>query len=66
MRHRADLVSQREVIALKQLSLTLLCMSALSAFGQAPARQYQRGTITGVTTHQGAPREDGSEVAHYA
>jgi hypothetical protein len=55
----------REVIVLKTLSLLLLSVSSLSAFGQAPTPKYQRGTITAVSAHQNAPSEPASDVARY-
>jgi len=53
------------VSVLKQLSLVLICVSALFALGQAPSAKYQPGTITAVTKHQNAPGDTGEDVARY-
>ena len=50
---------------LKQVSLILLCVSALSVVGQTPAPKCQRGTITAVRPHQNARSETASDVARY-
>jgi hypothetical protein len=50
---------------LKQLSLVLICVSALLALGQTPSAKYQPGTITAVTKHKNAPGDGGEDVARY-
>lgn len=50
---------------LNQLGLIVLCMAAISSFGQTTAPKFQRGTIMAVTAHQNAPGETGSDVARY-
>lgn len=50
---------------LKQLSLVLICVSALSVFGHARSAKYQSGTITAVTKHQNASGDSSEDVARY-
>jgi hypothetical protein len=47
------------------LLAVLICTAGISALGQTPAPNYQRGTITAVTAHQNAPEEPGRNVARY-
>ena len=49
----------------KWLRVILICMAALSAFGQAPSSKYQPGTITAVAAHLSAEREAEGDVARY-
>jgi hypothetical protein len=50
---------------LKQLSLVLICVTALLALGQTPSAKYQPGTITAVMKHKNAPGDGGEDVARY-
>jgi hypothetical protein len=42
-----------------RLLAALICAACLSAMGQTPPSNYQRGTITAVTAHQNVPGESG-------
>ena len=48
-----------------RLLAALICATSLSAMGQAPPPNYQRGTITAVTAHQNAPGESSRDVVRY-
>ncbi len=48
-----------------RLLAALICAASLSAMGQTPPSNYQRGTITGVTAHQNAPGESSRDVVRY-
>jgi len=49
----------------KRLFAILICLSALSTFGQTRASKYQPGTITAVAVHQSAPGEESGDVTRY-
>ena len=48
-----------------RLLAALICAASLSAMGQTPPSNYQRGTITAVTAHQNAPGESSRDVVRY-
>ena len=48
-----------------RLFAALICAMSLSAIGQAPQPDYQRGTITAVTAHQNTPGESSRDVVRY-
>ena len=48
-----------------RLLAALICAASLSAMGQTPPSNYQRGTITAVTVHQNAPGESSRDVVRY-
>ncbi len=48
-----------------RLFAALICAMSLSAIGQTPQADYQRGTITAVTAHQNTPGESSGDVVRY-
>lgn len=48
-----------------RLFATLICAASLSAMGQTPQPNYQRGTITAVTAHQNTSGESSRDVVQY-
>ena len=48
-----------------RLLAALICAASLSAMGQTPPSNYQRGTITAVMAHQNAPGESSRDVVRY-
>ena len=56
---------QGEVNMFGRLLAALICAASLSAMGQTPPSNYQRGTITAVTAHQNAPGESSRDVVRY-
>ena len=48
-----------------RLLAALICAASLSAMGQAPPSNYQRGTIIAVTPHKNAPAESTGDVVRY-
>src|SRR5271170_7741877 len=47
------------------LIVALMCGASALAFAQTSSPQWQRGTITAVTTHQQGPGERASDAAQY-
>ena len=48
-----------------RLLAALICAASLSAMGQTPPSNYQRGTIIAITAHQNAPGESSRDVVRY-
>ncbi len=48
-----------------RLLAALICAASLSAMGQTPPSNYERGTITAVTAHHNARGESGRDVVRY-
>jgi hypothetical protein len=55
----------REEVYVHKICAVLICITALSAFGQAPSSKYQPGTIMAVTAHLNAEKEAEGDVTRY-